>query len=165
MVAGILATAFFFGKAPAEVKEIAELPKTKLYQSKDYNFSFEYPADLNLAEFYDEAGDTTVFQNSSAGSLKEGKEKIGFQMFITSYGGGVITRETILKDLPSTVIEDPKEVIIGDDTRALIFWSESPKIGKTRELWFTKDGYLYEISTYANLDSWLANIMKTWKFN
>ena len=128
----------------------------QVYQSKDYGFSLEYPADLNTSEFYDNPdGDIIVFQNGST----------GFQIFITSYDGGLITRDTILKDLPSTTVEDPKEVIIGDGIRALIFWSDSPKIGKTREVWFTRDGYLYEVSTYARLDTWLANIMKSWKFN
>ena len=132
-----------------------------VYFSQDYGFSLAYPAELDLGQFYDNPdGDLIVFQ-----SRQKEKEKTGFQIFITPYSGSVISREIILRDLSSTIIEDPQEAIIGDGTRALIFWSESPKIGKTREVWFAKNGYLYEITTYAPLDSWLANILSSWRWH
>jgi hypothetical protein len=37
-------------------------------------------------------------------------------------------------------------------------------MGDARELWFIRDGYLYEVTTYKPLDTWLADIMKTWQF-
>jgi hypothetical protein len=34
----------------------------------------------------------------------------------------------------------------------------------TREVWFIHGGLLYEVTTYKQLDSWLAQIMQTWQF-
>jgi len=128
---------------------------SNLYTSADYGFSLEYPSELDIAEFYEEESETIVFQ-------KRGDKK-GFQIFITPYIGEQITREKILEDLPSTIVKNPTEAIIGENIRALIFWSDSSEIGKTREVWFTQNGYLFEISAYAELDEWLAEILKTWK--
>ena len=36
--------------------------------------------------------------------------------------------------------------------------------GDWREVWFIRRGFLYEVTTYKELDSWLADIMRTWKF-
>ena len=36
--------------------------------------------------------------------------------------------------------------------------------GASREVWFVHKGFLYEVTTYKALDSWLASIMLTWKF-
>ena len=45
------------------------------------------------------------------------------------------------------------------------FFSEDVIGNKTREVWFIKDGFLYEISTRAELDTWLAQILSTWRFD
>jgi hypothetical protein len=38
-------------------------------------------------------------------------------------------------------------------------------MGDTREVWFIKGGFLYEVTTYKQLDTWLAQILQTWQFN
>jgi hypothetical protein len=37
-------------------------------------------------------------------------------------------------------------------------------MGDAREVWFIKSGYLFEVTTYKPLDSWLSQILQTWKF-
>jgi hypothetical protein len=39
-----------------------------------------------------------------------------------------------------------------------------PDIGDTREVWFIRGGFLYEVATYKELEPWLTEIMSTWKF-
>jgi len=125
----------------------------------DYGFSVEYPQELKIKAFAeDKDSQTIVFQKE--------EEKFGFQIFVSPFEEGeVLTQERILEDLPSAIIEEPQEVIIGDGIHALLFWSFDPTIGKTREVWFPYQGYLYEITTYAHLDIWLAQILSTWSFN
>ena len=36
--------------------------------------------------------------------------------------------------------------------------------GDWREVWFIHGGYLYEVTTYKELDTWLGSIMQTRKF-
>jgi hypothetical protein len=130
-----------------------------VYKNSRYGFSVEFPKELNVKEFdEDEDGETILFQKEN--------EKEGFQIFISPYEGDFpLTKDQILKDVPSVSLEDMQEVIIGDGTRALIFWTEDERVGKTREVWFSHNGDLYEITTYADLDLWLAKILSSWRFS
>jgi hypothetical protein len=38
------------------------------------------------------------------------------------------------------------------------------KIGQTYEVWFIRDHFLYEITTYKELEPWLKEILSTWRF-
>ncbi len=66
-------------------------------------------------------------------------------------------------DQPSGAFKEPHDITI-DGMRAAMFFGYNPIMGNTREVWFTRGGYLYEVATDKDLDSWLAVIMTTWKF-
>ena len=122
-----------------------------------YGFSVEYPRELEYQVFDEEAGgESIVFQKPD--------ERIGFQIFISLFQDEQISTSYIQEFLPSAVIEDPQEIIIGEDIRGVIFWSSDARIGRTREVWFPYNGYLYQVTTYEYLDSWLAEIMSSWRF-
>lgn len=131
-----------------------------------FAFSVEYPNTFVIEAYKEkDGGETIIFQTQD-------EKKLGFQIFISPFGEDeVITRERILEDIPFTTVLEPQEVIIGNPSvnsgqviHALVFWSEDPSVGKTREVWFTYGGNLYEITTYAELDSWLAQILSSWRF-
>lgn len=126
-------------------------------------FSLEYPKELEIERFEEKNNaETIVFSNNS--EIED--EKLGFQIFISEFGEDeTLTEERILEDLPFAIIEESIEIVLGDGTTALLFWSETPEIGRTREVWFVNSGNLYEVTTFARLDSWLAEIMDTWNFN
>jgi len=131
---------------------------TAQYTNDQYGFSLQYPKALSIAQF-NEGNDsaTIVFQNK--------KEEKGFQIFITPYVGDSITPERIKSDIPSGVVEDPVEVLIGNNSiRALHFRSVAPIIGDSSEVWFIYEGNLYEVTAYAGLDSWMAEILRTFEF-
>lgn len=66
-------------------------------------------------------------------------------------------------DEPSGVLKDPQSVTI-DSTAATIFFGQNSTMGETREVWFVHNGYLFEVTTYKDLDAWLSQIMASWKF-
>ena len=137
------------------------------YTHHAIGFSVEYPKELEVLEYLEnEDAQTVVFGEKNDSSSDPAEKKTGFQIFISPFDGEgqVITKERILLDIPSLNMEETQEVVLGDGTHALIFWLEDPAIGKTREVWFTDGQNLYEITTYAHLDSWLAKILSTWKF-
>ena len=128
----------------------------KEYSNPAYHFLLYYPPDLALTEHVEPGGEhTAVFDDSS--------NNYGFQIFIVPYSGTQITQARFNLDEPSGVMQSPVDVII-DGTRGTIFYSNNALMGDTRELWFIRDGLLYEVTTYKPLDTWLADIMKTWKF-
>jgi len=124
-----------------------------------YNFTLEFPKELAVGRFPEgTASETIVFQQAG--------EKVGFQIFVTPYAEDKITEERLAKDVKGGQIEEPTEVLIGKEgnIRALVFWSEDPLVGRLREVWFINDGFIYEVTAYAELDKWLATILATWQF-
>jgi len=139
----------------------AFIPRTppqgwKEYDNATYDFSLFYPDDLSLTD-HDEPDDehTAVFDDPAG--------NYGFQIFVAPYAGTQITQDRFLLDDPSGVMQDPTDVTV-DGVRGTIFFSSNAIMGDTRELWFIRGGYLYEVTTYKPLDTWLADIMKTWQF-
>ncbi|RJQ37768.1 hypothetical protein C4552_00015 [Candidatus Parcubacteria bacterium] len=130
------------------------------YAHPRYGFSFEYPDTLRMETFSEvTGGETILFQNDAASGPKR-----GFQIAIHPFEGGeVLTRERIMQDT-GMAVEEPREVIIGTNQPALIFWSNDARIGRTREVWMIHGRYVYAITTYAELDAWLAEILATWRF-
>ena len=144
-----------FGREEGVSRGAAE--NVLLYIHPRYKFSFEFPKELGVARYPEgNASETVVFQKPG--------EKLGFQIFITPYIGETITEERLRADVKGGTIEKPTEVIIGNNQRALVFFSNDPVAGRLREVWFIHDGFIYEVTAYAELDTWLADILKTWRF-
>lgn len=127
----------------------------KEFRSDFYRFSLLYPDDLSVREY--RGPDTTLTVSFDA---KDGK---GFQIFVVPYGGDQISGQRFKLDVPSGVREEPTDILI-DGTQAIAFFSADSALGDTREVWFIKNGFLYEVTTFKELDTWLAGIMQTWMF-
>jgi hypothetical protein len=124
------------------------------YTNPAYHFSLSFPKDLKVTEFAEKGGGRTITFEES--------EKIGFQVFIIPYKGTQIAQSRIDLDTHGTAEGTPQQAVIGG-VPALIFFSTDPLRGRLREVWILQNGYLYEVTTYDELDSWLAGIMNTWK--
>ncbi len=127
-----------------------------VFKSQKYGFSLYYPPTLQVKE-YAEANDAHTTSFEEPGGAK------GFQIYVTPYSGDQITQERFRGDVPSGVMKEPTDIYI-DGARATMFFSTNALMGDTREVWFIRNGYLYEVTTYKGLDSWLAEILKTWKW-
>lgn len=161
----------------ASVFDVPDSEKTILgegfvqYVHPEIGFSLEYPKDLEVKSFNEkDGGETIIFQKKGDTSEMPREQKTGFQIFVVPFEDDSkgLTLENIKEDLPGVDIEKPLEVIIGEKAdrpvHAFVFWSNDARIGKTRELWFVDNGYLFEVTTYEHLDVWLAQIMSTWNF-
>lgn len=138
------------------VAERTPPPGYRLYRNTHYRFSFFYPENLTLTEKYEgEGASTIVVQNP--------KEGLGFQVFVVPYGFSYISDKRFQKDEPSGVRLNPTAVNISG-VEGVSFFSKNTALGDTAEIWFIKDGYLYEVTTPKILSDWLSGIMQTWKF-
>lgn len=132
---------------------------SEIYTSPDYGFSFKYPKGFNTTELSDDSGDTVLVQSA--------EEKSGFQIYITPFDEPEpLTGARILEDLPASEVIDPKDVLIGEGKtiNAVIFLSTNPSFGKTREVWFLRDGFLYQVTTYEGQDEFIGPILETFRF-
>jgi hypothetical protein len=125
------------------------------YRSLLFRFSLFYPDDLKVIEYGEGKGTVITFENT--------KTRRGFQIFVVPYQEKVITPERFKMDVPSGVIKDKTDILV-NGTPATMFYSTNAAMGETREVWFIKNGFLYEVTTYKELDAWLSNIMQTWRF-
>src|SRR3989338_6495017 len=132
---------------------------TETYTSPYYGFAYKYPKGFNATELDDDSGNTVLVQNA--------EEKKGFQVYITPFDEAEpLNGVRILEDLPASEVIDPKDVLIGEEKtiNAVIFLSTNSSFGKTREVWFVRDGFLYQVTTYEGQDNFIGPIVETWKF-
>lgn len=126
-----------------------------------YGFSVVVPKDLDIVRVDEgQATETIVFT-----PFDENSEPV-LQIFVTPYLPSEITEERLIKDVPGGAIKDINEVLIGvgSDIRAVRFLSNHPGLGEAREVWFLRNGYLFEVTTRMANDAWLASVLRTWQF-
>lgn len=127
----------------------------KEYRNEVYHFSLFYPDDLRVSEFKEPRSSLSVVFESAI-------DDHSFQIYVTPYGAKEITAERLKLDIPSGTIREQTNITL-DGKPALMFFSSSVA-GNLREVWFLNHGFLYEVTTYQELDGWLAAIMTSWKF-
>ena len=134
-------------KIPAGYKE---------YRNKHYGFSVYYPAEIPPQELPDRDDQLTVLFQGAAGEP-------GFEIYVAPTKDTAITPERFKLDQPSGVMKERHDTMI-DGVPATAFVGFNAAVGKTSEVWFIHNGYLFEVATYKELDSWLSDIMQTWRF-
>ena len=98
--------------------------------------------------------------------MQNASKRQGFQIFISPVDEDIVfTKERILQDIPDITVKDPQPVNIGTTGQGIAFLSDNETFGSSREVWFTFNGYLYQISTYESLDNLLQTMFQTWEFN
>jgi|SRR6185295_12003934 len=126
------------------------------YTSTKYQYSLSYPPYLHIKEYEESGGaHTVIFQDPDTNA--------GFQIYVVPFSGTHISKARFLLDESSGVMINPTDIMI-DGTRATMFFGKNSIMGETREVWFIHGGYLYEVTTYKELDSWLAGILGTFHF-
>lgn len=127
----------------------------KFYLNRLLKFSIVYPGNLDIYEYGQGNTSTIVFEDVST--------QEGFQVFVVPYTEQVISEERFTMDVPSGIMENPVDILV-DGVKATMFFSHNSLLGETREVWFIKDGFLYEITARKDLDQWLSYVISNWKF-
>jgi hypothetical protein len=130
---------------------------SKEYRNKQYGFSIYYPDNLPPKEYVT----PRIPELTVAFQAEQGGE--GFQIYVAPIDGNEITEERFLRDEASGVRKDPHDAAV-DGVKALAFNGFDAAMGQTYEVWFIRKGFLYEVSTYKELESGLNEIMSTWRF-
>lgn len=128
----------------------------KEYRNELHGFSLLYEGELVIKQFDEGGGASTITFEDSTGQM-------GFQIFVVPYGEEKITQERFLKDSPLGVRESPSDTNV-DGVVATSFYGRNVEIGDTWEIWFVRNGLLYEASAPKNLEEWASSIIKTWRF-
>ncbi|MDB5189258.1 MAG: hypothetical protein JWL82_215 [Parcubacteria group bacterium] len=144
----------FVATSTAAANAVILQPGQKLFKDVGYGYEFAYPENFKVTQYKEKDNGMTITFEDPAGIQD-------FQIFIIPYSTQ-ITAARIKLDAHQ-VEGTPQEVVFGN-THALIFFSNQPQFGKLREVWFTNSGRLYEVTTAATNDTWIAGLMNTWRF-
>lgn len=126
------------------------------YRNMQYGFSFYHSPEEKVAEFKESGGAMTI-------TLENPQSGHGMQVFVVPYAGASISEERFKTDVPSGVRTDMQNTVVGG-VKATTFISRDAMLGDTREVWFIRGGYLYEVTTFKNATDWLVPVMQSWKF-
>ena len=127
------------------------------YRNETYHFSFYHSPDEHIKE-YDEGGGALTI------ALQNPQEVRGLQIFIVPYSESSISEERFRRDVPSGIRTAVENTYVAG-VPAVTFISRDTFLGDTREVWFIRGGYLYEVTTFKGLSDWLVPIMNTWEFH
>jgi hypothetical protein len=134
------------------------------YTADDNSFSFSYPKDFALTPLV-ETDDKTGEQKQNL--IFKGKgDKDNFQIYISKFDSSTpLTASRIKSEIPDLNMEGSQDIAV-DGARGVIFFStDSQTKFKTREIWLSHGGKLYQITTYPEFDSKIASILSTWKWS
>jgi hypothetical protein len=126
------------------------------YRNEQYRFALFYPQELAVKTYDEGNGASTV-------TISNSDESQSFQIFIVPYDKTQVDQARFKMDEPSGVLGQPTNVVVGG-AQAVMFFGNNAIMGDTREVWFVRGGYLFEVTTYKDLDAWLSQIMATWEF-
>lgn len=135
----------------------AQIPEGYIeYRNTSYGFSF-YHSPEGIVREYDEGGGAMTV-------TLENLERIrGLQVFIVPYQESTISEERFQRDVPSGIRTEVANTSV-DGVRAVTFKSKDALLGDTREIWFIRDGYLYEVTTFSGTANWFIPIINSWRF-
>lgn len=139
-------------------------PKTRTYTNTKYGFSFKIPKNMLVSNFQEgRRGEVILIQSRGQGGTDSAP---WVQVFVLPFDEtGLVDPERIHQDLSELKIQDPQYALIGKNQfKALIFWSQESSFGKTREVWFARNGYLFQITTSKAYERVLGEMLETISF-
>lgn len=136
--------------------QIAAPPGYIEYRNEKYHFSLYHSPDEHIKE-YDEGGGAMTI------ALQNPQKIQGLQIFVVPYRESSISEQRFKRDVPSGVRTSVESAHVAG-VSAVTFVSRDTFLGDTREVWFLRNGYLYEVTTFKGLSDWLVPIMNTWRF-
>lgn len=151
-------------QSPNISKEVISSPSTQIttpaiftYTHPEFGFSFKYSSNLSIGR--EQESDTSEIL------LIQSKEKgaIG-QIYISSFPeSAVLSAELLQKEFPGKKFLNGKKVLIGD-MEAFSFESEADGTGKTWEVVYANNGYIYQAMSTINNRNEFESILTTWEF-
>jgi hypothetical protein len=120
-------------------------------------FVVDLPTGLTAQTSAGDAGQTVVVFENSDGTM-------GFQVSVAPFSDS-ITAEELVDEYPELGITDLNTIFLNNNAQtAYSFHSVDPDMGEMFEIWSIHDGLLYQLMTYRRLETWLLNILETWRF-
>jgi hypothetical protein len=132
------------------------------YTDPTYGFSINLPKDFVLSSVPADEGEVIIAEHPTL--------HLGLEMFITPFyeEEELLTADAIRELNLSMIVKAPVNTELEDGTPALRFESEDPALGETRQIWFTRDGNLFQVILYSKnlewLNAWARELVQDFTF-
>lgn len=129
------------------------------YTDKKGRFSFTYPEGFTVNVIKED-------DNIDILTLNKSSTDIGLQVRIIDAKEAVaITEDKIVADVPDMLVNEGVAVAINSKGKGLMFVSDSEDFGgNSREVWFSKGNFVYQLSAKMEYDDLAKTILNSWKF-
>lgn len=128
-----------------------------IYTNKTYNFSLHLPDGANANQFREGEGEVVLIQSNA-------NAQFSMQIYITAFDENTsLTTARIRADIPDIKMDEPIEIKT-DSIPTVAFFSNDGDT-KYREIWFVRNGFLFQVLALASTDTMTAKVMESWKWN
>jgi len=131
---------------------------TEKYVNRELGFGFGHPPGYSASTFSNSPESTTLL-------LQHPDKRASLQIVVTQLDEPItLTADYIRQELPQYPVNNPEPVRLGGKKRGVVFASENEKFGESREIWFTRNQVLYQISSYKAFDPFVKAIFSSFTF-
>lgn len=131
------------------------------YVNEKLGFSFRLPDGFSAPDGKVAGADTHVVELSNG----KGNDLHVVALKIKEGADQVLTEKAIRANAPEEVLSGFTSGMLPDGTAGYVFETNAEKwAGEGLAFWFTKDGYLFTLSTAKKDEELLDLVMKTWNF-
>ena len=134
-------------------------PKVLSYLHGNNTFRLMYEGNMKFSNLFQREGaqetETVIFSSPE-------KNK-GFQIFIAEYENTApLTIETIALQNKNLDIFDPGAIDVNGEQGVVFLSAEKGTPTNTREIWFTHQGKIYQVSTYPDYGEKVMEMLTSW---
>jgi len=117
------------------------------YQDQQFNFSLQYPTGMTVSEDPGDGGSETIFFMDATSGKQFEIEAIPYAKVNLAGNAPAPDTSATASDQGSTLAD--VNVFVAD----------------TVQVWFTKNGVMYEVIASTDDEPWLLSLLQTWRFN
>ena len=135
--------------------ESATISEPTVYTDPNFGFSVKLPTGFTASRFEEGEGSVVLIKASEINASYE------MQIFIREFiDDSPITISRIQKEIPDLKFKDPITVLVGRIDAVSFIDTER----NTREIWFKREGNLFQILAQAVNDNQTGKIMESWNW-
>ena len=169
-IVGTVTYKSYSSNRPNKPSEINESNKTNLtntptdsgasselfsYAHPELGFSFNYPGNYQISNLADDQGETILLQDNGKGA----------QIYISDF----VSKEEfnsamVRRELGQDKLNNLKDIAMPGGFNAVSFSGQDKALGEVWDVWFVKNGKLYQITSQPGQEKLLKSLVESLKF-
>lgn len=125
------------------------------YAHPDGDFTFDYLPQYQISQLEDDQGETLLLQNNGH----------GLQVYISDFPANTeLNSNLVRRELSGQQLDNLKDIVMPGGFNAVSFSSKDASLGNIWDVWFTRNGKFYQITSQSVHDEVLKKVVESLKF-